>query len=340
MGDKPPRDRVRNHAARRLVRRILVIVLIVALLLPVGIYLGVGPSPSCLFPSSGPVKIGLSTRVVLSSGVERCYLLYAPPGFSPGEKVPVVFAMHGFAANARGFRGMTGWDDVADRETFLVVYPHGSSFPLRWNTSPAARIEEIDDVQLISDLLEELSRMATIDPDRVYVSGFSNGGTMTDIIACELADQVTAVGMVAGKGEDDPESCNPTQPVPVIAFFGTADPLEIIHEYPLWFYRLMNVDPDEKYRENLPVSVWLEGWVTRNGCDPDPKVLAAQGDASGMRYDGCLADAEIVVYRIEGGGHTWPGGSNLSIFGKTSETLNASEVMWGFFERHSTADEP
>jgi polyhydroxybutyrate depolymerase len=235
---------------------------------------------------------------------------------------------------------MTGWEDVADRETFLVVFPHGSSFPLRWNVSPAARIEHIDDVQLISDLLADLSGIATIDPDRVYVTGFSNGGTMAAMIACELADQVAAVGMVSGKGEDDPKSCNPTRPVPVIAFFGTADPLADINEYPLWFYKMVNVDPDERYREDLPVSVWLEGWGARNGCDPAPKAIAPQGDASGIRYDGCIADAEVVVYHIEGGGHTWPGGSNLPIFGKASEALNASQVMWDFFEKHPMIGEP
>ncbi len=321
-------------------RRILLVVLVVVLLLPAGIYLGVGPSLSCIFPSRGPVKTGISTRAVVSSGVERCYLLYAPPGFSLAEKVPVVFALHGFAGNPQGFRGMTGWEELADREIFLVVYPHGSSFPLRWNTSPAAKIEQIDDVQLISDLLDDLSRIAALDRDRVYVTGFSNGGTMTDRIACELADRVTAVGMVSGKGEDDPERCNPTRPVPVIAFFGTADPLGAIGEYPVWFYRLMNVDPDEKYREDLPVSVWLEGWVRRNGCDPAPKLIAPRGDATGTRYDGCVADVEVVIYQIEGGGHTWPGGSNLPVFGKTSEALRASEVMWEFFEEHPTPDEP
>jgi polyhydroxybutyrate depolymerase len=324
---------------RKRVWRIFLIVLIVVLLLPLGVYVGVGPSLSCILPSRGPVTSGRSTRVLISSGVERCYLLYAPPGFSPEEKLPVVVAFHGFAANAQGFRSMTGWEDVAEREAFLVVFPHGSSFPLRWNVTPGARIEHIDDVQFMSDLLADLSGIATIDPDRVYVSGFSMGGTLADTIACELADQVAAVGVVSGKREDDPDSCNPTRPVPVIAFFGTADPIGDI-EYPLWFFKLMNIDPDKEYREYLPVSVWLDGWVARNGCDPGPEAIAPQGDASGVRYDGCVADAEVVVFHIEGGGHTWPGGSNLPIFGKTTEALNASEVMWAFFEKHPMPGEP
>src|SRR3972149_3919105 len=193
-------------------RRIFLVLLLVILLLPIGVYIGVGPSLGCNLPSRGPIAIGLSTRVVVSNGVERCYLLYAPPGFMPTARVPVLFALHGLAGNPQGFRGMTGWEGIADRESFLVVYPHGSSFPLRWNTSPAFRIEQTDDVQFIVDLLGDLSEIATVDEARVYVTGFSNGAGMADLIACTLADRVAAVGLVEGKGGDDPSGGPPPPP--------------------------------------------------------------------------------------------------------------------------------
>jgi polyhydroxybutyrate depolymerase len=154
---------------------------------------------------------------------------------------------------------MTGWENIADRENFLVVYPHGSSFPLRWNTSPAAKIDHINDVDLIGDILDDLAEIAAVDKHRVYVTGFSQGGTLADRIACELADRVVAVGMVSGKREDNPDLCNPSRPVPVVAFFGTSDPLEAIARYPSWFYRLMNILPDEDYYEYLPLDEWVEG---------------------------------------------------------------------------------
>ena len=322
---------------RKIVRHTFRVLLIVMLLLPVGIYLAVGPSLSCNFPSRGSVTTGLSTRVVVSGGVERCYLLYAPPGFSPTAKVPVLFALHGLAGTPQGFRSMTGWEEIADRETFLVIYPHGSSFPLRWNTSPAFNIEETDDVRFIVDMLRDLSQIARVDEDRVYVTGFSNGGGMTDLAACTLADRVAAVGLVEGKGENDPSSCTPTRPVPVIGFFGTADPLESA-EYPVWFFKLMNLSPDPKYREGVPLSVWLEGWVRRNGCNSHPRVFPAVGDASVTSYEECTENAEVVIYSIEGGGHTWPGGSNLPFFGKIS-SVEASEIIWEFFENHPMPDE-
>jgi polyhydroxybutyrate depolymerase len=233
---------------------------------------------------------------------------------------------------------MTGWESIADRESFLVVYPHGSSFPLRWNTSPAAKINHINDVNFVRDILDDLVEIAVVNKNRVYATGFSQGGTMTDKIACELADKVVAVGMVSGSGQDDPTMCNPSRPVPIVAFFGTGDPLEEIEEYPSWFYKLMNILPDEEYYEYLPIDTWIEGWVQRNGCNTTPVTIPPVGDMSGSSYTDCKENAEISIYIIDGGGHTWPGGDNLSVFGKTS-AVNASEIMWEFFQAHSMSDQ-
>jgi polyhydroxybutyrate depolymerase len=314
------------------VKRILLGLVILMVLLPVVVYVGVGPSLTCLFPSSGPLRAGPSTRVVVSGGAERCYLLYTPPGFDPAERIPVVIALHGLAGNPQGFRGMTGWEEIADRETLLVAYPHGSSFPLRWNTSPAFRIEATDDVQFVADLITDLGNVATLDEDRVYVAGFSNGAGMADLLACDLADRVAAVGLVQGKGENDPALCAPSRPVPVIAFFGMDDPIAS-SDYPAWFFALMNLSPDPEDRAGVPLATWVQGWVRRNGCDPLPQDLPRQGDAAAVGYTECQDGAEIHVYSIPGGGHTWPGGENLPFFGGVSP-VNASELIWSFFEDH------
>jgi polyhydroxybutyrate depolymerase len=227
---------------------------------------------------------------------------------------------------------MTGWESLADRETFLVAYPQGSSFPLRWNTSPAFRIEGTDDVQFVADIVADLAGVATVDEDRVYVTGFSNGAGMADLVACNLADRVAAVGLVQGKGENDPALCTPARPVPVIAFFGMDDPIAS-SEYPGWFFTLMNLSPDPRYRVGVPLATWVEGWVRRNGCDPRAHDLPRQGDATAVGYAECRDRADIVIYSIPGGGHTWPGGENLPFFGAIS-SVNATEIIWSFFEDH------
>lgn len=318
----------------------LTAILLILFTLAVAIYLGLGPALACQFPGAGPLQAGLSARVLMSSEVERCYLAYMPASHTPDEPIPVVFSLHGFAGTPQGLRKMTGWEEIAELEDFLVILPHGSSFPLRWNTDPSANIDRIDDVQFIRDMLADLSEIATVDATRVYVTGFSNGATMADQIACELADRVAAVGVVGGKGEDPPETCSPSRPVPVIGFFGTDDPLGKIERYPLWFLRLIDVDPSVNEQELVPLQTWIDGWVARNGCRPKPEAIPRIGDATGVRYTDCTEDASIWVYRIEGGGHTWPGGSNLAALGKTSQNLNASATMWQFFESHPLGSEP
>src|SRR3989304_8738339 len=104
---------------RKVLKYTFLVLLVLILLLPGGIYLGVGPALSCIFPSSGPVTIGLSTRVVLSNGAERCYLLYAPPGFNPDARAPLIFALHGLAGNPQGLRGMTGGEGISGEEGLL-----------------------------------------------------------------------------------------------------------------------------------------------------------------------------------------------------------------------------
>lgn len=323
----------------KLLRYSLIAVLVLLALLTIALYLGLGRAPACWFPKSGRLEAGLSARIVESSSVDRCYLVYAPAAHNPEEATPVIFSLHGFAGNPQGLRSITRWEPVADEEGFLVVYPHGSSFPLRWNTQPAANIAHIDDVQFIRDMLADLSKVAVLDQARVYVTGLSNGATMADQIACALADQVAAIGLVAGKGEDPPETCQPSRPVPLIAFFGTEDPLEEMAEYPGWFLKLINVAPRINDRQLLPLQTWIDGWAQRNGCAPTPETPPCTGDACTTRYSPCLDDAEVWVVRIQGGGHTWPGGANLAVFGKTSQDISASAAMWDFFQAHPLRDE-
>jgi polyhydroxybutyrate depolymerase len=299
------------------------------------LYFGVGQAPACYFPSQGPAQPGLLARVISSGGRERCYLLYVPQSYRPTQSEAVVISLHGLAGNAHGFRSMTGWDSVAEREGFMVVYPHGSSFPLRWNTSPSFRIEQIDDVQFIEDILKDVQRIANIDPRRVYVNGFSQGATFTEMLACDLADSLAAVGMVEGYGDADRVQCDPARPLPLIALFGTDDVLGQPEDYPKWFYDLMNLSPNPEYIQDLPLDTWRELWIANNRCDPGSVDEKVDGDVRSIRYNRCAEATEIQLYWLEGAGHTWPGGKNYAVFGSTSDDLFATEVIWEFFESHS-----
>jgi polyhydroxybutyrate depolymerase len=327
-----------THKAHRILLAVAVTVLI-ALCVSAGLtYWLTGPALQCDQPSTGPAAPGWSARSVLSGNRERCYFLYAPPQYDPTQETPVVFSFHGFLSNPNSHSLITGWHELADEEGFLVIYPQGAGFPQRWNAGQSWGAPDVDDVQFFADMLDDLSARAAVDLTRVYVNGFSNGGGMTVRIGCKAAGQVAAIGSVAGAVVSMGD-CAPSRPVPAIAFHGTSDPL---------------VNYAGGYMgEQIPQSVaeladaptyflgaeeWTAAWAKHNGCNPTPETIPIRGDVRGLRYTGCLQGASVVLYTIEDGGHTWPGGTPIPFMGKTSRQLDATKEMWRFFRAHSLDD--
>lgn len=288
------------------------------------------------------IPAGSSAHEIESGGMTRTYQLYVPAGYDPAQPTPLVMSLHGFASNPREQERSSGWDDVAERENFLVVYPAGTGSPGRWNAGQqelqmeqrrgglfeqllGARFFEVvpvDDVAFIRDLVAELSVQLCVDPARVYVNGMSNGGGMTNRLACEAADVFAAAGMVAGAYTDF-GGCDPSRPIPVIAFHGVKDPI---------------VPYDGVGEVRFPaVESWVADWAARDRCDPAPETIPdTVGAVTGTRYTGCAGGAEVDFYSIADGGHTWPGGSMSLPFllGNTSRDINASETMWAFYAAH------
>ena len=327
---------------RRLFLGALVILVVVSVCTAAGIFLLYGPTLACVRAATGPAEPGTSGRIVYSGGRARCVLLHVPPSADVSRPRPLVISLHGFQSKPELHRFLTRWDDLADQHGFLVAYPQGSSFPLRWNANPNANIPQVDDVQFMADLIATIADVAAVDPARVYVSGFSNGGQMAHRVACELADKVAAVGIVAGWGAVLPENCAPSRPVPLIAFFGTADRQGDIGG------GVSRVNPLVAWAFNLrpgahtypPLAEWIGGWTQRNGCDQVAQPLPQRGDARGVAFAGCEEGADVLLYTIQGGGHTWPGGPSLPFNGKTSRDIDASATMWAFFSRFSLPQNP
>jgi polyhydroxybutyrate depolymerase len=317
-------------------RRGLVIT-VLAILLPAcavaaGTFWAVGPSQSCRYSAQGSAQPGWSARTVVSSGLERCYHLYVPRGYDPSERVPVVLSLHGFLSNPNSHGQISLWHKLADREGFLVVYPEGTSFPQRWNAHNHWTTAGVDDVQLLLDILDDVSAVAAADRSRVYVNGLSNGGGMTVRIGCEAADKVAAIGTVAG-AVVDMESCSPSRPVPLMAFHGTDDPIVPYEGGPLRGEVLQQgAGLTGAPPALLGAEDWVATWAVRNGCARSPQAIPPHGDARGVRYTECDEGAEVILHTIAGGGHTWPGGTPIPIVGKTSGDIDATEEMWKFFQ--------
>jgi polyhydroxybutyrate depolymerase len=297
------------------------------------------PLVRCAAADAGPLVPGSSYRRLVSAGHKRCYLLYVPSSYREGEPSPIVFSLHGFMSDPYDQRHYARWEAYAEAGGFLVVYPQGSSYPLRWNVGPGARIDDVDDARFIEDVIDEVSSMATVDPRRIFVTGFSNGGEKTNQVGCVLADRVAAIGVVAGLGPDYPGGCHPVRPLPVVAFFGTRETYgqPLPNGLSLWLQDFVfNVSLESILPGPANPEEWIRGWAARNGCRGEPSVTTVSLHVVASTYAECLGNARVILYMVEGGGHAWPGGPSVVIpgFGESTSEIDATQIMWEFFQAH------
>ncbi len=264
---------------------------------------------------------------LISSGEKRQYLLYVPSTYDTSKPTPLIISIHGFAEWPAHQAQISLWNDLSEEQGFIVVYPSGTDFPKHWRTTGLTSTPDDPalDVQFISDLIDLLETQYNIDPARIYANGLSNGGGMSYLLACELSDRIAAIGSVAGAYTYPLDRCNPSRPVPMIAFHGDADPIVPYLG-----------GPSRSFEIPFPaVPVWMQGWADRNQCQTTTPI-PQDGEISGSAWTDCSQNADVTFYSIAGGGHSWPGGEPIPewIVGKTSQAIDATRVMWQFFEQH------
>lgn len=262
---------------------------------------------------------------VVSSGERREYLLYVPKSYDSGRATPLVISLHGGGIWPALQSDLSGWNGLAERHAFIVVYPAGLGKAWRV-TRPGPEI--MKDVRFISDVIDDLEKAYNIDPTRIYANGLSNGGGMTFVLSCTLSDRIAAVGMVAAAQMLPWSWCADSRPVPMISFHGTADrfvPYEGGNTL---------VAPGSWSFPDVPE--WTASWARRNRCGSAPVESAVAVDVTRRNYEDCAGGADVVLFTIHGGGHTWPGGEPLPewFLGPTSDGVDATLEMWAFFEKH------
>ena len=272
-------------------------------------------------------------------GLERSYLLHLPNPL-PDKPLPLVVVLHGGGGSAEGAETQTGFNAMADRHGFIAVYPNGTSksHPLRamlgkegfltWNAGTCcsfASEHNIDDVGFIRAVVADVEKGHAVDPKRVYATGISNGGMMSYRLACEASDVFAAIGPVSAVIEISP--CQPVDPVAVVHIHGAKDqnvPLE------------GGVGAKQLGTKEVrkPVQDSIDFWVKRDGCSVTVK--SQEPDVAMANYGGCDAGTDVVYYLIQDGGHAWPGGQQMAGFlDKPSRALDATDIIWDFFSKHS-----
>ena len=270
------------------------------------------PSSGC----RGPDFVA-GARTLSSGGRTRRFRLVVPKSAQPGP-APLVLNIHGLVENPKVHEWYTAMDEAAAKRGMVVVYPEGLGNS--WNAGPAccgrALDEGVDDVRFLRDLVREVESEVCIDRARVFATGMSNGGIMSYRLACDASDIIAAIAPVAGT--EAVTKCEPRRPVPVLAFNGTSDFLVT------WSGGWFGLESPQAS---------IARWARRNRCSgPPSKSVYAKGDAFCDAAPSCAAD--VVMCRIEGGGHTWPGALSAPFLGKTSSYVDATETILDFFLDH------
>jgi len=276
-----------------------------------------------VFSSSAQQTINAS---ITHDGIERDYIIYVPEIYDGSTSVPLVLNFHGFGSSASQQMFYGDFRDIADTEGFLLVHPEGTTFIGNqfWNVEFPGLSSNIDDVGFTEALIDELATLYTIDLDRVYATGMSNGGFMSFLLACQLSEKIAAVASVTGSMTQDTfDDCNAQLPTPVLQIHGTEDDVVLYNENNL----------------SLPIPDVISYWVDHNNCETTPTTTTLPdvdvSDGSTIEYS-VYEDGDNGIttehMKVIGGGHTWPG-SVLNTAG-TNQDIDASMEIWLFFSRY------
>jgi polyhydroxybutyrate depolymerase len=306
---------------------------------------GGGGSDSASVPGTTPVtpslptgKSGDFTKTVVVSGVTRTYLLHVPASYQATQPSAAVLLFHGGQGSATTIGAITssspgGFSAFADQKNFIAIYPDSVSGT--WDDGRATITNRTNDVAFTAAALDAVALDYNIDSKRIFATGISNGGMLTHRLGCELSKRLSAIATVAANMPSDiVAGCNPEQALPVAVFSGDADPV-----MPYAGGTVVGPVGGSVTSTTATVAFWVNKNLaalssTTALADVDP----ADGTTTDLLRYTSSGSGEVAFYRIKGGGHTWPGGTQYAsqlLIGKVSKDFSANEAMWSFFLRHA-----
>ncbi len=276
-------------------------------------------------------------------GEIRDYIVHVPLQCPTAQKCPLVLALHGGGGTAKGMFRLTRerFNRLADQHGFFVVYPQGLG--KSWNEGAKdskgyAREHQIDDVGFFKVLLEDLEKKFPIDEKRIFSTGISNGGLMSFRLACEMPDKIRAIAPVAANIPEDIVSLcqeEKKEAVGLLLINGTDDPIVP--------YRGGNIVVfGGKRGKVISADKTVQLWLKKNGCQDKPEIQMLPDrdlkDGTSVKvftYRQCASGVPVLLYQVQGGGHTWPGGWQYlreKRIGKTCRDIDAADEIWKFFD--------
>lgn len=261
---------------------------------------------------------------LVHDGQTRSYIYYTPDQNT--EPLPLLIAMHGYTQTASTIMNFSEFNQLADEQNFMVVYPQGIGNS--WNVDFGGG-STADDVGFINALIEKLSGDFPIDENRIYATGFSNGGFMSYRLAYELPEKIAAIAPVAGTISSLAfANWEATSAKPILHIHGTSD----------------FVVPYEGFGGTIEgVDTLLDFWIAFNGCNSTPTVkelpdLVQEGSTvTQYEWNQCDSAKPIKLLKVINGGHNWPGTSAGGI-GIVNQDISASQEIWNFVKNFSLND--
>jgi len=283
------------------------------------------------------------TKTLPYEGIERTYHIHLPPDFSKDKPAPLVLALHGGGGTGLKFDQGTSQGTLsaaADKRGVVLVFPEGIN--KQWcdgRTEMLKTERACDDVGFISKIIDVMVKDFGVDPKRVYATGISNGGFMSVRLAMDLSDKIVAVAPVTAQLSNALKDKIPKLPVSIMIVNGTKDPLVPFDGGDIrlfWFSRSRG--------EILSTASSIEHFVRHNACDTTPQRIKLQDkdpdDGTTVeieKFTGGKDGTEVILVKVIGGGHTWPGGKqylNPRRIGLVSRDINASDLILDFFLKH------
>jgi polyhydroxybutyrate depolymerase len=259
---------------------------------------------------------------IMSNNIMRKYRLYVPNIYTGSQSVPLILNLHGYTSNALQQQLYSNFMPIADTANFLMVYPEGKA-PLGnqyWNAGFGGTE---NDVLFMSDLIDSLKLIYNIDLNSIYSCGMSNGGIMSYYLACNLPNRIAAIASVTGSMLKTWFSCAPSRPFPIMEIHGPAD-------------GTVNYLGDATF---APIDSVVKKWSSHNNCNPAPTTfsvpnisLTDNSTALHYVYSGGTSGSSVELYKVIGGGHSWPGA--FAFLANTNQDFSASVEIWRFFRKY------
>jgi polyhydroxybutyrate depolymerase len=277
-------------------------------------------------------------KEVTVGGLTRTYRLHLPLGHEKKKGPrPLVFAFHGGGGSGASTERKVKLSELADKEGFIVAYPDGIG--RNWNDGRAnsktvAHKKKIDDLAFVKVMISEIDKLHKVDPSRIYATGASNGGIFSHYVAANMSDRFAAIApIIGGIAKAFHPKFRPAQPVSVLIIQGTKDALVP--------YSGGNIARGGR-GQIISTDDAVKTWVSHNGCEAEP-VKAKLPDRDPK--DKCRVETytyskgkngtSVVLYKIVGGGHTWPGVPPSKPRPENiCKDFDAATTIWEFFKKH------